>query len=338
MSVIVFIALQFLMIKSNAFWKFFDKFHDSDLASEPLRLEAELRTIPDDPCLDSVFLFGSSITREGVDKEYLNLMFKNSSIYFYNFAWRGFQPLDFCMMKNKFLSKKPRIIIYPVHEGDFYSPVELQSLKWTFNILYFPRIVWYIGVKNCFKHRRNIMDSFLGMVSPLYKYRNGIVKAVNIAQKYYLKNGKIPDQILYRCPQRNKKEIEEQIKKTKEAKSWRYRYSGYSSLNERLFVIFIKHILSTDTKLVVLEFPVRELNKKLYERIVDVQYEKYISFIEKLSNEVGFTFISRSQMPDFEDEEYLDLSHLNYLGRKKMSDFIIRMIENDEYHFKKKSL
>lgn len=101
-GVILFFVIQLVVVETAPFWHIVYFFSDPG-PDDGIRLEAQLREIPNNNEKEKVFLIGSSQTREDFDVDYLNARLKEAGVSFYNLGVSGGQPIEMFMMKDRFL-------------------------------------------------------------------------------------------------------------------------------------------------------------------------------------------------------------------------------------------
>lgn len=319
-SIVLFFIIQSMVEKSETFWRFCYFFSDP-LVDDAIRLEAQLRTISPGDEQKTIFLTGSSQTREDFDVDYLNREFKKAHTTFYSLGVSGnASPIEMFMLKEKLLARKPEVLIYVPFVGTFYSSYDFRKMKYYFNPVILPYLVKYVGIKNILTHphlRTYFIDSFLGRATIFYQYRESIGRILLRAMRHYthIERQGAPERYAYKT-NKPRAYFEREIKKARESK---YRPTPYTALSKSLFTLFAKHVIAQGVKLIVVTGPVHPLIKMCYKREIDADYEHFLS---GQAHNLGFVYLPESQLPSFKEEEFVDFTHLNASGRKRFSRFI----------------
>ena len=323
-SILLFIVIQSILLNSGAFWRFC-YFWSNPGADDGIRIEAQLRTVSATEEQGKIFLTGSSQTREDFDVEYLNNQFSKEQVVFYNLGISGAaHPIEMYMLKEELLSKDPDIIIYVPFVASFYTDCDFSKIKYYFDPIIIPRIIEYEGMQNIISQRVYLEDSFLGKAFFTYKYRESLDRILENAVKNYLNIEKRTEPQIYGYTD-NKPEsyFEDEIKKANKNK---YYVSQYTELNEELFILFAKDVVSEGVKLIVISGPTHPLIKLCYSEELDIAYN---NFITEQASKIGFTYLREDQLPSFTAEDFIDFTHLNAQGRSKMSRFLEIYLEEN---------
>ncbi len=321
-SVFLFSIIQAALVHTNTFWRFC-YFYSTPSGCDSIRLEAQLRTIPPyDPHI-KIFLIGSSQTREDFNVEFLNEYFKEMNMVFYNLGISGYgSPMEMFALKDKFLSKSPDVMIYVTFVGSFYPDDQISlsnTLKYYFTPEVVPYVVKHIGIASLMtKDVRAIMiDYFLGEISVLFKYRDQLRQIFFTPVISYLGTEKWtkPMKYAYSKNQHPTYFAAEIIRN----KGDRYKISPYTALNEELFSLFTRDVVTKKVKLIVISGPTHPLIKETYKAEMDGLFNH---FLLQQASETGFLYLAQKQLPSFDQREFIDFTHLNALGRGKFSLFI----------------
>jgi len=321
-SLFLFFLIESGLANSSTFWRFCNRYSEPML-DDGIRLEAELRTMPEVDKAKKVFLAGSSQAREGLDIEYLNNRFEN--VLFYNLGASGAASgIDMFMITDKLLSKQPETIVYLTFVEGFYYDYNYGKLKRYFDPKVMPYFLEHIDSRTIFSHKGHLLDAFLGRISLFYKYRSSFGRIFSSALKDYL--GMEKGDSVKRFAFRENKPRSYFMREIAKADKKRYLATSYTVLNQQLFKLTAKEIAAKGVRLIVLSGPTHPLISDCYEREIDIAYD---SFFEKQAKELGFVYLSKEQLPVFTKDDFIDFTHLNKAGRIKLTGFFGDYFSND---------
>jgi hypothetical protein len=313
-------------MRNDAFWRFCYFFSVLGL-DDSLRLEAQIHLMKSQPAYKKVFILGASNSREAFDMELLNKEFKDKKIAFYNFGIAGWQPVNMFMLRKKLLDKHPKAIFYVISPSNIYTDYDFTMLKYCFNPEIVPLFIKYYGFKNLVRAHQvgYIADAFLCDFSIFLKYRESIKRALVNGVKNFLGIEKVTNLVHFA------------YKDGWHPKSWylgmirnekmkdKIKIGPSSDLNRYSFIAFAKYSISNGAKLIVIDGPEHPSVDLYMDKNI---YSSYLSFLNKSSQELGFTFIQKDRLPNFSEEDYYDFYHLNASGRSKLTRFLKEYIES----------
>ncbi len=316
--------LQSVIVTTEAFWRFCYLYGPP---AGDIYLEANLRTMPQNADQKKIFIIGSSQTREAIDVELLNGEFEKDNAVVYNLGMSAAQAVDIFMIKDKLLAKKPDIMVYLPQMGSFYMDYDFRKMPHYFSTAVLPYMLKDIGIKRMLAQRSYFVESFLGESFTLYKYRTALQGILENAIKDYISGERRtePERYLY-SENRPKSYF---IKTIEESDRNIYKIGPYTELSEELFTLFARDVTSAGVPLIVISSPTNPLTKLMYGKEMDSTFD---SFLSKQANDIGFTYLSESQLPSFTEEDFIDFLHLNAMGRSKFSRFLMTYLENSRLH------
>jgi hypothetical protein len=319
-SILLFLVTQALIADTQAFWRFC-YFYSDPLPDDGIRLEAQLRGIVPSDGRKKIFLAGSSQTREDFDVDSLNQNLKETQTIFYNFGISGnASPIEMFMLKDRLLAKNPAAVIYVPFIGTFYSRYYFEKMKYYFSPVIIPHLLKALGLTQIVKSeniRTSLIESVLGTLTVFYRYRESLRRIIFTALSHHLHIARRagPKHYAYaksKPPAYFAREI-------KRAQGNKYSVSGYTAFSEYLFVRFAQDIIAGGVKLVVISGPVHPLITKCYPEEIDLRYH---SFLSRQAEKLGFAYLPQSHLPRFAEQDFIDFTHLNESGRKKLTRFL----------------
>ena len=323
-SVVLFCLTHGMIVRSQSFWRFCYLYgmpqHD-----DAIRVEAQLKLIPDTDTTKKVFLIGASQAREDYDVAYLNDHFPQPGVAFFNFGISGNeQPFEMFMMLEEMINKKPRAIIYTSYVGSFYSDYIFSKMKHYFSPEIMPYFKKYLTPKEIWAQKDYFIDSYLGLGSLLYRYREQLKRILKLSLNERIR-GKKRESPEYFGYTENKPltYFTDSITQSDN----RYYTTPFTGLNHELFTQFAENIVSRGIAFIVIDGPTHPLIEQCYRREID---DKYHAFYVEKSQKIGFTYLTGSQLPSFSAEQFIDFTHLNAGGRKIMTQFLHNyLVEKD---------
>lgn len=98
-----------------------------------------------------------------------------------------------------------------------------------------------------------------------------------------------------------------------------------SKIHINLAEKFAKRVGKHDTKLVFVDFPFNPAMDAHFGGWKAV-YVLQAKVLQRISNELGLAYLKRGQLPTFNKEDFIDTTHLNQRGRKKMTEHLANWI------------
>ena len=95
-----------------------------------------------------------------------------------------------------------------------------------------------------------------------------------------------------------------------------------------LFIQIAEDMTSEGVDLIVISGPTHPLLAETYDEELDYAFN---NFLYNQSESIGFTYLSKDELPSFNEEDFIDFTHLNAEGRAKMSEFIEDYLEENNY-------
>jgi len=325
-SILLFFIILSVVVELEAFWHFCYLFSNPS-ADDSIRLEAQLKAIIYTDEGKRIFLTGSSQAREDFNLKYLNNEFKEAGATLYNLGVSGAaQPIELFMIKDRLLGKKPDIVIYVPFVGSFYSKYDFGSMRYYFDPRVIPYMLKHLGVGTLIANREYFFDSFLGKLWIPYKYRDSIRGIFKTAAKHYMNLERRTEAKMYAyVSNKPQSYFENQIR---EAKQNRYLNTQYTALNKDLFTESACDIIKSGVELIVISGPTHPLIHELYKEEIDLSFD---TFLLDKANEIGFVYLSENELPPFTEADFIDFTHLNALGRHKLSRFLSTYIRENVY-------
>ncbi|MDD5513602.1 MAG: hypothetical protein PHD09_07520 [Candidatus Omnitrophica bacterium] len=315
-SVALFFISQALMAGSKSFWHFC-YYYSLPMYDDALRLEAQLRLMPPNDNNTRVFLIGSSQAREDFDTELLNQNFKKSGIIFYNLGFSGASPIEIFMIKDKLLKHNPKTIIYVPYIQSFYNDYDLSKVRYYFSPALLPYLMEYLGPESVIRHRGYLIDSIAAENSLIFKYRRSLPRIIFTAVRNFFAKNKISGPKNYAYYENMSDSYFKE--KVSQAGSNRYTVDGFTMMNEKLFILFAEEVKTMGIDLIVIDGPTHPMIKEFYKKESELAYNY---FFKAQAKRFGFIYLGRDDLPDFNNKDFIDFTHLNNTGRIKFTRFI----------------
>ena len=327
-SALLFFVSQFIIANMDSFWNFVYLYADEFPEDDGIRIEAQLRTIPVSEERNTVLLIGSSQTREDFDVEYLNREMGRTNTAYYNLGFAGGNPINIYMLKDRFLSKKPDIVIEVLFVGSFYQDYGFSGIKRFFSPTILPHLVEYGGIKVIIDHGVEFRDASLGTISVFYRHRESLRRIIASAVTDIITGEKRTEPKLYALTENRPTSYF-----TRELNKWksperRFYISRDTKLNQDLFTQFAEDVISEGVELIVISGPTHPLISETYDEELDYAFD---DFLHNQSQNMGFTYLSKDDLPTFVEGDFRDFTHLNADGRAKLSEFIAAYLEENDY-------
>ena len=274
--------------------------------------------IPVDDSKTRIFLIGSSQTREDYDVEYLNRVFGKDGIEFYNLGISGgAQPIELFMIGGKILEKKPDLIIHTSYVGSFFGKYNFLKLKYNYDPVILPHLMRYTSYPKMLALKNAFLDSYLSRMSTLYKYRYSLQRIIRTMVKDWLAPGRRTQPTTYWYTEdKPVSYFREQVEKIDGKK---YRRSRQVEMNEELFALFAEGVVSSGTEFIVISGPTHPMFRDCFSEEIDLEYNHYMS---DQAERLGFTLLTEDQLPAFQENDFIDFTHLNASGRARLSRFV----------------
>jgi hypothetical protein len=325
LSIVVFVGLQMMILGSDQFWSMC--YHFSRIsADDPIRFEAQLRMLNDQEDHNKILLMGSSQTREGFDVVHLNDQVADSDWEFFNLGVAGSaQPLDLFMTMEKIVRLKPKVVVYMTNLDSFYAKYKdnmFNQLKYNYHPKIWPYLWEYLGVKGVWDLRQELLESYLGQFSTPYLYRFQLARIMTAFVKDALGVEKVEEVDLFEYEEDQPPEYFDRM--VEEGRGREISVNEYTPLNQYLFERFVQRLRSEGVDLLVLESPMHPQIGRIYDMEL---YEPFRTFLSQQAQNYNFHFLAKSQLPEFDQADFVDFSHLNRQGRAKMTQYLLAVIE-----------
>lgn len=272
-----------------------------------------------------VLFVGTSQSREGFDVRVLNERFKDANITFYNLGSAAYSGVDLYMEIERILDAESDLIVYMPYVGNFYLDYDFKRLKY----YYHPKIISFflekIGYKPLLENRWFFFDAYMSNVFYFYKYRAEI-KAIlfNCLDYLIFRIGEKPEMKYFHYDKNLELEyFENQIK---HFKGKMFYFSDYTEAEQNAFHKTIQVINKSRTPFLVIDAPGNPRIKSVYAPEVEIAYE---AFLEGVLRDESIPFVSSAELPDFDTDSFIDFTHLNSVGRAKLTSFFAYYFETN---------
>lgn len=328
-SALLFFVSQFIIANMDSYWNFVYLYADTFPEDEGIRIESQLRTNSVSEDKNTVLLIGSSQTREDFDVGYLNREMRETGTVFYNLGFGGGNPINIYMLKNRLLSQKPDIVIEVLFVGSFYQDYSFPGLKrFFYDPAILPDMLRYWGTQTIIDNGTEFGDAFIGMTSVFYRYRESLRRIIASAVTDGITGKRRIRPELYHYTENKPASFFETVLNRWKSPSRRFYISQDTGLNQGLFTQFAEDMISEGVELIVISGPTHPLLAETYDEELDYAYN---SFLYNQSQSLGFTYLSKDDLPTFVEGDFIDFTHLNADGRAKMSEFIEAYLEDYNY-------
>lgn len=316
-SLTLFIVINAIVLNLNCVWQLL-YLYSNPASDDPIRMEAQLHLMPHEKEKYRVFLTGSSQTREDFDIGYINNQFSNCSAIYYNLGLSGnAQPIRMYMTTDSMLPMRPDIVIYMPFIGSLYSNYDYTSMPYNFEEKIIPLFFEYVKPDEIYMKGEYFLKSITGKYLPIYRYRDSI-KTILMSYfgdtfhgtyrsktEFHAYTNNLPDQY-----------FEDEVRK---AGGNKYTESPYTDFNKKCFKLFAHEIINSGARLVVIKGPTHPRLMECFSPSLDVAFDE---FFDQQSIEQGFLYISQEEMPHFVPADFIDFTHLNDFGIRKMSKYL----------------
>jgi len=320
LSILVILLVQIVLANSSSFWDFC-YLYSTPRDDDNIRLKSELKRIAREK-KRKIFLIGSSQVREGFDTSLLNKALRKTDIRFYNLGVSGgAPPTDMYLLKNKLLKEKPNTIIYMPFVESFYYSYQFSKLKYYFDPFLLPETIDALKMDYSEIHRRALVHSFIGYTSLLFKYRDSLKKILEKRLIFSILDQKKSSPDLFASEKMRKDTYFK--KEIIKSQGHRYKITRYTEGNKKLFLKFAQEVKNKGIEFIVISGPTNPLINLTYPREIDKDYE---AFLRKASQDIGFKYLSKDDLPDFKKEDFSDFSHLNEKGRISLTKFLLEYL------------
>lgn len=321
---VLFFVSQWALLHCDAFWRFCHLYADP-VYDDFLSARATLRTMPTDFRREKVFLTGASQVREDFEMDFLNEEMGEDGLVLYNLGISGaVHPADTFMQGDEFLEKDPALVVYMPYIKGFYSEYVFEKMKYSFDSKILPHLFGYLGVGEILELRNSFIDSFLGKVFFVFRYRKSLQDVIPSLIEHLLGIERRTEPVLFAHREsRPDSYFREEIEKY--GSDW-FRRGRYTPLQQEFFKLFARSVVERGIPLIVMDSPSHPLLKKLYDTRLDTEYD---GFLREQAEAIGYTYLSRQDLPEFGAGDFVDFTHLNEAGRKKFNSFLVKQLRKE---------
>ncbi len=181
-----------------------------------------------------------------------------------------------------------------------------------------PYLVKHFGSEFIWEKRQVFREALCGQVSVFYRFRaqfhRMFVRRVGAA----LSSKSRTHPVMFQYKVNKPSSYFEEMIREYENRS-RYNVSRYTPLNEALFSQCVEEILRRGIEFIVIDAPTHPKFHKVYDASVEALYQKFLAGERE---RLGFTYLTKEDLPPFSESDFIDFLHLNESGRGKLSKFI----------------
>lgn len=270
-----------------------------------------------------VLFVGTSQSREGFDVRILNERFKDNAMTFYNMGSAAYSAADLYMEIDRILDAKPDLIVYMPYIGNFYLDYDFKRLKYYYHPKIISLFLENVGHEPLIENRWFFFDAYLSYISYFYKYREELKPILyNVLNYLVFRIGEKAEPKFFRYKENFPPEyFEQQIERFKGKKFY---FSDYTEAEKLAFQKTIQTIKESEIPFLVIDAPVNPRIKNVYAQELEIAYE---AFLTKTLRDEGILFLSNGDLPEFAMNEFIDFTHLNAVGRTKLTKFCADYLE-----------
>jgi hypothetical protein len=292
---------------------------------DALRFEAGIKLAAADDSVEAILLVGSSQTREDFDTAYLNGRFEGRN-RFINLGVSGQgNPIEMYMLTPHMIETKPSLVVYMPYVGSIYYPNAYRAFHYYFDPNILPLIHKLYGWGEAIDHGNAIARGHLAHWSMLYRYRRSLRYMVDDAVRRWASNAPPKEPVTFgyhgRQPPSHFRRL---IAKHREKP--RFYEHRHTRLSQAAFLMMADSLKRGKIPLLVIDGPTNPLIRNFYDPALNAVYDEFWS---EASAALGFTYVPKSDLPKFEDEDFNDFTHLNAAARARFSEFVADYLENN---------
>ena len=285
------------------------------------RFEAQIESA--DPSDTNIFFIGSSQLREGVDALYLEAGLRQQGpapIRVKNFGTSSSVSIDQYLQLPLVLKKKPELVVVMNSWRFFYLKYEMVKFKYsTHSLKQVLKAVILYGPARFLKDAGDeLPDILCASFFRSFRYIR-LYRIPEIAQRYMQAKDKnrAPRWYAYGEARAPEAQIEKyagmQIEITEAAE-----------IKKRFFVKMIRDLKVSGARVLVVEAPYHPRVEAKTNRAAGA-WPEYENFMRQTARELDFEYISAGDLPVFEEEDFLDTTHLGAAGRRKFSRYLLSL-------------
>ena len=328
--VILGVELSLCALPTSAWSKLF--INSSPARDDALRFRAKVELI--DSSKPKILLLGSSQMRAGVNTLIVAERIREKTgveAQVVNLGTSGARSLDFFLQLRIALKKSPAlVVIMPTWSFSFYNTPQKRLLYYSYSqsdLFEIAKVYGWEIIQNQEK-RGYFIDGVMVNLLPSYRFVRAysifrilgrIISNPRSKPRYHLYRGVKSDDYFERQARQFAKKPTHPHPK------------GYRD-EKIIFNKTVKRVLASGAKLIVVDGPTNPRMNKALSRIEPV-WLRYHAMVKESSREHGFTYLARDQLPKFGPEEFFDVTHVNWSGRRKLSELIAKSVLQEKTAF-----
>jgi len=323
-AVVIFLGINFALSGAKPFWRFCYLYSDPYI-DDSIRLGAKFALIDKNSKKDKIFIIGASQAREDFDVDEINREIEPYNMEVFNLGISAGQPIDMVMLKDKFLSYKPKAFIYVTYLGDFYTKFKYTKMKYYFNPAILPYFAKNMGYRVFVENFPHFVDSFLSMPSVIYKYREPLKRIIDTRIKYFLKKETRAAPLQFKYDRSlSKLYFMREILLYRQTQKSYFDEAPATGFNMLMFDKFIGEMIGSGQDMTVLKAPTHPLFKLTYNPVHNAPFE---GFLKEEHSKYGYDYLDFDAMKIFNQEDFIDFVHLNVDGRAKLTRIVKKVLE-----------
>ncbi len=252
----------------------------------------------------AVFIVGSSQAREDYDTEALS---EKLGVSVKNLGLSGASFLDWYMLSGDLIEEEPSTIIFTTYIGDINGSMIFNPLRFDIGK----------GIEvargDIFAMREGMFRGLVAEILPSFRYRDIFSHAM------YRSLGGNTEYVEYGAIQNPPEYFKNELQNAKV----RHTLSSDAARQREMFLKFARDIHEKGITLIIVRGPLYPG----FERFVDPALEDYYTdTLMQASEEFGAVYVKEEELPRFSPSDFADFTHLNSVGRAKMTERIAQLI------------
>ena len=320
LAVIVILAFEAFLrwAPIDPFWRAIYR-HSDPKKDDALRFFAQARTLP----AQAIVVMGSSQAREVVDVRVLNGLSpeRRGGATVANLAVSDGATVDLYAQLDLILPKRPKLLVILPLWPSFYLDYDARKLRYyVYSLGTVASVAQLYGPKQFWRSTRKGLPQILpALISPTCRFG----KSLWAAGGRMLTEPRAEPELFAYEESRPAGYFEEELR---EPKQRMLHVTEETALEQALFERFVDRVQSQGTKLLVVDAPMHPAFYAIRDSYAP-SLAHYRAFMERASRERGFIYHDYDDLPKFGAGDFIDFSHLNAEGRRKMTEFLAGHLE-----------
>ena len=273
------------------------------LALDPYRLEATLRSTPPGP--QNVLILGNSVAEMGFDREALEERFRGSGLRFPKLTIGGAPAASFGMLAPAIAELAPRAVVYVTSAPALRSDDFLDHV-YSYDLRAVPAL--FPGAEPLQEPRFHL-EGLAGQLHVLARHRRALQRALLV------RLDRLSWQTLQ--TQMDLRRLERAIDGRDALQTWVADDPDvYPNPNTRALAYMQRTFRAAGTAFIVLDAPMHPIPMMLG---IGERVAAYRRHLAELAAAEGFALLDERQVPQLDEDEFLDWVHANERGRQRLT-------------------